>query len=288
MKTTKLILLLLSALLIVVGCKKTDPDILTPESLAGEWKRTGDAAGAEFWTLIHANGTGKTAIFTHGKLIPSFIQFHWNTTGKTLNLTDYATGENIVCEITKLTKDELQMNVTYPWDLGNKRQETWLKTSFSAKFPTPQITLTTKRTDNTIKLNLGAKYSDENKVYIDLNNNGEIEKGEGSLDFSKPIEYTFNNSTITIYGKITYLNCKNNEIIALDISKNSTLNHLDCSDNQLKVTELHKIIDDLPMREPDYNAEAHLYMNPGTSSITDAYKKKAKNKNWKIKYVNEK
>ncbi len=370
MKTTKLILLLLSALLIVVGCKKTDPDILTPESLAGEWKRTGDAVGTEVWTLINTDSTGKVAFFTVGKLAPSFIQFHWESKGKILTLTDYATGANIICEITKRTKDELQMNVTYPWDPGNKKQETWLRENFKANFSTPHITLTTEiLSTKQVIFEIKAADSDQANVWIDLNNNGIKDPGESEIEFEWGKTYIYSTQTITIYGKTTYLDCGSQKFTALDVSKNPVLEHLKCeknelkkldvtnnlalkhlkcnsnrlnsldvskntkleylecdgnnlknldvtnnpalielycpvnplekldiskntklnklycAQNQLQVAALHKIIDDLPMREPADNAKAYLYMNPGTNSITDAYKKKGKNKNWEIIYV---
>ncbi|NLO72032.1 MAG: hypothetical protein GX102_14030, partial [Porphyromonadaceae bacterium] len=236
-----LILLLLSALLIVVGCKKTDPDILTPESLAGEWKRTGDAVGTEFWTLINTDGSGKVALFANGKSYPSFIQFHWESKGKILTLTDYATGEKIICEITKRTKDELKMNVTYPWDPGNKKQETWLKDSFKTKLATPHITLTTAKTKkDEISLYMEAADADRADVWIDLNNNGIKDPGESSINFESSKNYIINTPTVTLYGKITRLNCESNLITALDVSKNTVLTELYCYNNLLNELDISK------------------------------------------------
>ncbi len=288
MKTTKLLILFFSAIFIVAGCSKSDSDILTPQNLAGEWKRTGDAAGSEFWTLINGNGTGKVAFFTGGKSFPSFIQFHWKSAGKTLTLTDYATGANIVCEITKHTKDQLQMNVTYPWDPGNKKQETWLRKNFNAKFSTPHITLTTqKKVGEEIELRIRALPADRAGVWIDLNNNGKKDAGESSIKYNDlGGSYTCTAQAVTLYGKVTELDCQGNLLTALSVSKNTALASLSCRRNQLEVAALHKIIDDLPMRKPDIKGLAYLYSNPGVGSITEAYKKKGKEKHWEIHYEN--
>lgn len=286
MKTTKLLILFLSAIFIVAGCSKSDSDMLTPKNLEGEWIRSGDAAGSEFWTLINGNGTGKVALFTGGKSFPSFIQFHWKSAGKTLTLTDYDTGANIVCEVTELTKSQMQVSVTYPWDPGNKKQETWLRENFSAKFSTPHITLTTKRTDNKINLAIKAAVADRPDVWIDLNNNGKKDAGESSIKYNDLGDnYTRFAQTVTLYGKVTELDCQGNSLTALSVSKNTALASLSCHRNQLEVAALHKIIDDLPMRKPDTKGRASLYSNPGVGSITDAYKKKGKEKHWEIHYV---
>ena len=132
------------------------------------------------------------------------------------------------------------MYVNYPRDLCNKKQETWLKDNFNAKFATPHITLTTKRIDNIIYSNIKASDADQPNVWIDLNNNGTKDPGESSIDFKWSRNYTFTTQTITLYGIVTEFWSNANELVALDVSKNTALTLLYCWKNSLFVLDVSK------------------------------------------------
>ena len=54
------------------------------------------------------------------------------------------------------------------------------------------------------------------------------------------ITYTLTSQTVTITGDVTYFNCSNNQLTALDVSQNTALTTLDCSDNRLTTLDVSK------------------------------------------------
>ncbi len=105
------------------------------------------------------------------------------------------------------------------------------KTTFKVKPPSEQfIALTTaKSVGETIKLSITATST----VWIDLNNNGKKDPGEGNVTGSDDKTYTLGAKTIRIYGGVHYLRCEDNQLTAIDASGCTTINGLYCSDNQL-------------------------------------------------------
>lgn len=103
----------------------------------------------------------------------------------------------------------------------------------------PSITLTTsKAPGETITLRVNASHSDV--VWIDLNNNGVKDEGEGITGFSmyRDLNYEVESQTIRLYGKVTYLYAFNNELTALDVTKNPYLETLESNMNQLTEIDL--------------------------------------------------
>lgn len=107
---------------------------------------------------------------------------------------------------------------------------------------TPVITMTTtKAIGSTFSINL---YANANNTSIQIDN------GDGNLinttigTFPMNINITLVGSQIVkIYGiGIAYLNCYNCQLIALDVTKISTLNGLHCSNNQLSTLDVSKNI----------------------------------------------
>ena len=80
----------------------------------------------------------------------------------------------------------------------------------------------------------------ESEVWIDLNNNGIKENNEVISSFHNKYGYSFSSKTVTIYGKVTELDCSFNHLTALDVSKNSALTNLECNHNQLKALDVSK------------------------------------------------
>lgn len=95
-----------------------------------------------------------------------------------------------------------------------------------------------------IKLEIDAAEADRYDVWIDLNNNKVKDQGEDIKSFqpnssnSRPDTYIADADTITIYGKVTYLSCGQNNLVALDASHNPYLEQLRCNHNQLSELSL--------------------------------------------------
>jgi hypothetical protein len=114
----------------------------------------------------------------------------------------------------------------------------------------PRITLTTaKNVGKKISLYIDADDADKAGVWIDLNNNGIKENNEAVTGFNNEevqIKYLLGAQTITIYGKVTKLECGDAEVVdgnqltALDVSKNTALIWLECNENQLKALDVSK------------------------------------------------
>ncbi|CEN54582.1 hypothetical protein CCAND93_960013 [Capnocytophaga canis] len=113
---------------------------------------------------------------------------------------------------------------------------------------TPKMVL--KTTANSLNLVINAAPQNQNGVWIDLNNNGQKDTGENVTSFSNNLygtstNYVINNQvtsekTVTIYGKVTILNCSQNQLTNLDVTKNPYLNDLDCYSNQLIDLDISK------------------------------------------------
>ena len=54
------------------------------------------------------------------------------------------------------------------------------------------------------------------------------------------IIYTLTSQTVTITGDVTFLNCSDNQLTALDVSQNTALTWLDCDGNQLTTLDVSK------------------------------------------------
>ncbi|KGN71729.1 leucine-rich repeat domain-containing protein [Porphyromonas sp. COT-108 OH1349] len=104
-----------------------------------------------------------------------------------------------------------------------------------AGLPSPwEMVLTTEKpVGSKITLLLDADAPDRPDVWIDLNDNDVKDAGEAVTVFGRFQEYTLRFSDFTIYGKVTALNCSNQEIIDLDVSDNPALRYLGCYNNKL-------------------------------------------------------
>lgn len=104
------------------------------------------------------------------------------------------------------------------------------------------VILTTEKTPGeTIALSLQALEGYEDDVWIDLNNNKRKDAGEEvtRLD-NKRVNYDIQAQSVTVYGKITELNCSGNNLTAFTTSTFSFLEKIDCSSNQLKVLDVSR------------------------------------------------
>ena len=105
----------------------------------------------------------------------------------------------------------------------------------------PKMTLTTsKNVDETISLYISAAEADKADVWIDLNNNGVKDSGESDILFYDDKDYNLGAQTITIYGKVTGLDCSENSLTTLDVSHNAALQQLGCYTNSLSTLDVTK------------------------------------------------
>ena len=95
----------------------------------------------------------------------------------------------------------------------------------------------TKNTDGTysLLLHIKAQKEDMANVWVDINNNGEKDKEE-ELSYSGEYGILSHRATspkVTVYGKVTYFDCKKNNLVKLNIAMNPFLEKLDCSWNNI-------------------------------------------------------
>ncbi len=89
------------------------------------------------------------------------------------------------------------------------------------------------------EIELYLEAADDN-VWIDLNNNGKKDKGEEAIFGDDATTYILGARTITVYGNVTLLDCRNNLLTSLDVSKNTMLESLFCFENRLTSLDLSK------------------------------------------------
>lgn len=75
------------------------------------------------------------------------------------------------------------------------------------------------------------------RVWIDLNNDGEMQDNEKVTVFGEKAKYPFN-SDITIYGPVTHFDCTMMQIDEMDITNNPYLVDLNCLANKLQELDL--------------------------------------------------
>ena len=103
----------------------------------------------------------------------------------------------------------------------------------------PVMTLTTSRAiGSNIMLSLQAKNAEDLAgVWVDLNGNAVKDAGEDNVGLYK--SYTIGSQTITIYGKVTLLDCVlADTATALDVSKNPYLESLACRSGSLTALDV--------------------------------------------------
>ena len=99
-----------------------------------------------------------------------------------------------------------------------------------------------------VELLIDAEEPDRADIWIDLNNNGVKDDGEAVTKFGSMGEYTLGSQTVTIYGKVTKLDCIKNQITSLDVSKNSNLKFLACYENKIFGSNMTVLVNNLPDR----------------------------------------
>ncbi|MFA6377766.1 MAG: T9SS type A sorting domain-containing protein [Acholeplasmataceae bacterium] len=86
---------------------------------------------------------------------------------------------------------------------------------------------------DSITLKIAAAPEDQNDMWIDLNNNNIKDTGESVTVFNNFVKYALKSDTAIIHGKTTDLQCSNNRLISLNVSKNTALRQLHCEGNLL-------------------------------------------------------
>ncbi|MDD2613049.1 MAG: hypothetical protein PHR38_09710, partial [Bacteroidales bacterium] len=86
---------------------------------------------------------------------------------------------------------------------------------------------------DSVTLKIVAAPENQNDMWIDLNNNDVKDTGEAITVFDNFVKYILTSDTAIIHGKTTDLQCSNNRLISIDVSKNTALKQLHCEGNQL-------------------------------------------------------
>lgn len=153
-------------------------------------------------------------------------------------------------------------------------------------------------------------------VWVDLNNNGKRDKGEGVDQFGSLVlhhgytSFIIQSKTITIHGKIRGLSCIENDLETIDVTNATSLEKLDCSRNKLTELDVSKckklyllhcyfnsikqdamtaLINSLPRYEGKDKGEFVIqcfdkekYLVPEGNEYLSESIKKAKDKNWRV------
>ncbi len=197
----------------LTGCKKDDPSIEVSNIVLDKEQIALGEGGTEQLTatVLPEEATDKTVTWTSSDETIATVDDKGEVTAvkagtATITVTTKDGGKTATCKVTVVV---------------------------------PSMTFTTtKAIGEKIELQINAEAADQAGVWIDLNNNGKKDDGEAvtTFDDKKRVSYIIGAQTITIYGKITNLNCYFNQLTQLDISKNTALTYLSCYSNQL--TEL--------------------------------------------------
>ena len=107
------------------------------------------------------------------------------------------------------------------------------------------IELTTEKAiGEKVKLYINAAKEDQPGVWIDLNSNGQWDEGIDQKPevFGNIIRCSFQTQIFRIYGKVSSLDCEDNELSAIDISHNDVLTKLLAKKNKLSsITHLEHL-----------------------------------------------
>ncbi|MGI6573242.1 MAG: PL29 family lyase N-terminal domain-containing protein [Fermentimonas sp.] len=210
--------------------------------------------GLLYWTingnfLLDSNGNKVVAQgFTPQLRVNS--EFHWEMSldgGTTWQLVKDNEGKPVPAQGPKGDDGDVDLTITETDDviiIVYKGVTYTLQKSGGVTPPSVySITFTTTKKlikGQKIKLTIDAAPADRADVWIDLNNNDIKDNGEEVTTFNSPVQYPLRGKTVTIYGKVTLLDCSANSLSELDVTNNSALKELTCRDNKLAELDLSK------------------------------------------------
>ena len=103
------------------------------------------------------------------------------------------------------------------------------------------VLVTTKALTDNFYLSINAEPADQADVWVDLNNDGKMDSDEKVNNFPSDQYYSLSSSqTVTVYGKVTRLGCRDILLTMLDVSKNTALRELYCQENKLITLDVSK------------------------------------------------
>ncbi len=139
--------------------------------------------------------------------------------GNGVNAADFQVGVNYGMYLTINTDEENEM-------------------TFSRRFTESMEITTTKAIGSTITLKINAASTNRPNVWVDLNNNGSREEGEEVTTWNANVNYTIKSQIITVYGRVTEFDCRNQELIKLEVWRNDALEKLWVPQNSLTGLDL--------------------------------------------------
>lgn len=138
-----------------------------------------------------------------------------------------------------------------------------------------------------IYLYIDALIPDREGIWIDLNNNGKKDNGENNVKFGEGKRYEIGSSTITIYGKVTILDCSGNFVVkSLDVSKNPYLRNLYCYENDINGEAMTSLMMSLPQHKTEDNVKIWVIATNSqyneSNVCTEEQVNIATDKNWTV------
>lgn len=105
----------------------------------------------------------------------------------------------------------------------------------------PSILLTSSQSTGQWQLNIEVNPQGSTKPWIDLNDNGQYDKGEEKISkYGAITRAKRTQSHITIYGDVSFFMCALNNLTSLDVSKCPSLTSLFCDQNELHELDVRK------------------------------------------------
>ena len=120
----------------------------------------------------------------------------------------------------------------------NKQLRTWLFALLGTLLATSSL-----RAESTNVITFTTAKADGETVRLYMEYSGDTPTLSGATGTPKSgdyVTYTLTSQTVTITGDVTYFDCQNNQLTALDVSQNTALENLSCTDNQLTTLDVSK------------------------------------------------
>ena len=120
----------------------------------------------------------------------------------------------------------------------NKQLRTWLFALLGTLLATSSL-----RAESTNVITFTTAKADGETVRLYMEYSGDTPTLSGATGTPKSgdyVTYTLTSQTVTITGDVTYFDCQNNQLTALDVSQNTALENLWCTDNQLTTLDVSK------------------------------------------------
>ena len=151
--------------------------------------------------------------------------------GGVFTFGDDVAGKRLVCKMTNAQFTDFREGVEVPWwaDTDHRLATTKVKMPGTVSLGEPVAIITTDRQPDEW-ISLGIEGTD---VYIDVDDGAPTEYGDLHYEWDNLTSVELHSQTVKLYGNITYLDVREDDVTALDISGAASLKMLNCSNNAL-------------------------------------------------------